>query len=337
MIAPAYKKRKPVASWLDDDYFTEERRRITSLTVILRTVGCRWRSCTMCGYWQEATEVTQADILAQLDQALTNSPHEAFILKIFTSGSFLDDRELSSETRRKIAQIVHTREQIKKLIVETRPEFVSPEKLEDLQAVENLELALGLETADDFIRSSYINKGFSFEDYTRAAEIAADCGASVKTYLLLKPPFVSEKRAIEDVITSAQRIATYSSTISLNLCTVQRHTLLEALWRRAYYRPPWLWSAVEAIKGIARRNIVVISDPVGAGHERGPHNCGKCDPGIIEAIKSFNRTQDVRVLEELHTVACSCREVWQVLINYDDFLFGSTLGSKSLSKERIKG
>ena len=325
MIVPEYKRQKPVASWLDDDYFAEERRTIKSLTVILRTAGCRWRTCTMCGYWQEAAEVTQADILAQLEQALKNSPHEEFILKIFTSGSFLDDRELSSETRKRIAQMAHGREGIKKLIVETRPEFVSPEKIEDLQAVENLELAIGLETADDFIRSTYIKKGFLFDDYKKAAEIAMDCGALVKTYLLLKPPFISEKRAIEDVIKSAVRIATYSSTISLNLCNVQKHTPLEALWRRHYYRPPWLWSAIEAIKGIARQELVVISDPVGAGHERGPHNCGQCDPWIKAAIRSFNRTQDLRVLEELNELACSCREVWQVLINYDDFLFGSTL------------
>ena len=318
-------KQKPVASWLDNDYFTEERRAIKALTVILRTAGCRWRNCTMCGYWQESAEVTQADILAQLDHALTKSPQEEFILKIFTSGSFLDDHELSSETRKRIAQMVHTRGEIKKLIVETRPEFVSTTTIEDLHAVEKLELAIGLETADDFIRSSFINKGFSFDEFKKAAGIAIDCGALVKTYLLLKPPFVSEKKAIEDVIKSAARVAEYSSTISLNLCTVQKHTPLEALWRRTYYRPPWLWSAVDAIKGIASQKLVVISDPVGAGHERGPHNCGQCDPRIIAAIRSFNKTQNVRVLDELNEVECDCRNVWQMLISYDDLLFGSTL------------
>ncbi|RZN39769.1 MAG: TIGR01210 family radical SAM protein [Methanophagales archaeon ANME-1-THS] len=317
-------KQKPVASWLDVDYFTEERRAIKALTVILRTAGCRWRTCTMCGYWQESAEVTQADILAQLEHALTKSPQEEFILKIFTSGSFLDDHELSSETRKRIAQMVQARREIKKLIVETRPEFVSPTTIEDLQVVERLELAIGLETADDFIRSRFIIKGFSFDEYKKAAEIAKDYGALVKTYLLLKPPFVAEKKAIEDVIKSAQRVAQYSSTISLNLCTVQKQTPLEALWRRRYYRPPWLWSAVDAIMGIASQKLVVISDPVGAGHERGPHNCGTCDPRIIAAIRSFNKTQNVQVLEALNEVECTCRNVWQMLLSSDDFLFGST-------------
>jgi len=35
----------------------------------------------------------------------------------------------------------------------------------------------------------------------------------------------------------------------------------------------------------------VMSDPVGAGHLRGPHNCGYCDTAVKEAIKEFNLTQ----------------------------------------------
>jgi len=280
----------------------------------------------MCGYWHESADVTSADILAQVEHSLRNSPDDDFILKIFTSGSFLDEREIASETRKEIAAMVKKRK-IKKLIIETRPEFISAEKIEDLKAVEHLEVAIGLETADDFIRSKYINKGFSFDDYKTAAEIVNECGASVKTYLLLKPPFISEKRAIEDVVKSAALVSPYSSTISLNLCNVQKYTRLEDLWKRKYYRPPWLWSAVEAIKEIKKRdaNVVVMSDPVGAGHIRGPHNCGKCDADIKEAIKKFNITQDLGVLERLEEIDCECKEVWHALLKFDDFLFGSSV------------
>jgi radical SAM enzyme (TIGR01210 family) len=320
------KKQTPVASWLDYDFFTEERRALKSFTVILRTVGCQWRKCTMCGYWHESADVTSADILAQVEHSLRNSPDDDFILKIFTSGSFLDEREIASETRKEIAAMVKKRK-IKKLIIETRPEFISAEKIEDLKAVEHLEVAIGLETADDFIRSKYINKGFSFDDYKTAVEIVNANGATVKTYLLLKPPFVSEKRAIEDVVKSAALVSPYSSTISLNLCNVQKYTRLEDLWKRKYYRPPWLWSAVEAIKEIKKRdaNVVVMSDPVGAGHIRGPHNCGKCDADIKEAIKKFNITQDLGVLERLEEIDCECKEVWHALLKFDDFLFGSSV------------
>lgn len=315
--------KKPVSSWLDYDFFKEEQKSIPALTVILRTAGCYWRKCTMCGFWQESADVSHLDIIAQLEHSLRNSPEEEFMLKIFTSGSFLDEREIPSETRREIAAIVRKRKRIKKLIVETRPEFVTAAKIADLKGVAHLELAIGLETADDFIRLKYINKGFSFDDYRTASKIVMECGATVKTYLLLKPPFVSEKKAIRDVIRSAELVTPYSSTISLNLCNVQKYTALENLWKRGYYRPPWLWSAVEAIKAIKRKDISVTSDPVGAGHKRGPHNCGKCDHEIKETVKEFNITQDLHVLER--QADCECKAVWQEVLKYDDLLFDSTI------------
>ncbi|HUV01848.1 MAG TPA: archaeosine biosynthesis radical SAM protein RaSEA [Desulfobacteria bacterium] len=332
------KTKKPVATWVDDDFFAEEQRAIRAVTVIVRTAGCQWRHCTMCSFWQESADVTQADILAQLEHSLRTSPNEEFILKIFTSGSFLDEREIARETRQEIAAMVRDRGEIKKLIIETRPDFVSAAKLADFEGVENLELAIGLETADDFIRSNYIKKGFSFDDYKKAAAIVRDCGATVKTYLLLKPPFVSEKKALEDAIKSAEFASEFSSTISLNLCNIQKYTPLEKLWMRGYYRPPWLWSAVEAIKAIKSRNVVVLSDPVGAGHKRGPHNCGTCDREITEAIRHFNVTQDLRVLERLDEIECDCKNVWRDLIQYDAFFFNANpvLEGKRLSKEKAK-
>ncbi|MFZ2070564.1 MAG: archaeosine biosynthesis radical SAM protein RaSEA [Halobacteriota archaeon] len=317
------KNETPVASWFDYDYFAEEQKALKCMTVILRTTGCYWRRCTMCGFWHESANVSQSDILAQLERSLRNRPDEEFILKLFTSGSFLDNREIASSTRRAIAVMVNKRQEIKKLIVETRPEFVNMDTLADLTGIEHLELAIGLETADEFIRAKYINKGFSFDDYRTAAKTVTECGATVKTYLLLKPPFVSEKRAIEDVIKSASLVTPYSSTISLNLSNVQKGTRLEYLWRNKYYRPPWLWSAMEAIKAIKKRgDVVVMSDPVGAGHVRGPHNCGSCDSEIKERIKKFNVSQDLSIFEGME---CECKDVWQTLIRFDDALFGSEI------------
>ena len=320
---------RPVASWLDYEFLKEEQKPVRSLTVILRTAGCQWRRCRMCGYWHESSaHITQADILAQLDYSLRASPKEDFILKLYTSGSFLDEREISATTRRHIARMLHQRQdgKMKKLVIETRPEYVSAAKIDDLLHIGHwhLEVAMGLETADDFIRLHYIDKGFSFADFKNAARLIADCGATVKTYLLLKPPFVSERSALEDVIKSAELVAPFSSVISLNLCNVQRYTPLEELWKRGYYRPPWLWSAVEAIRAIKqkKKHIVVMSDPVGAGHLRGPHNCGYCDTAVKEAIKEFNLTQDLNILEGLN---CDCKDRWHTLMRCDEFLFGSTI------------
>jgi len=324
--------------WVNKDFLMEENRAIDALTVILRTRGCRWRACRMCGFWHESVpSVTQDEILSQFSGALSAAfkkgllrRDDDFMLKIFTSGSFFDDAEITDITRMRMLDMLSEFDGLRKIIVETRPEFVSEEKLNACISALNeanercvMEVAFGLETADDFIRAKYINKGFSFEDFRNAALKVRKCGASVKVYLLLKPPFVSERAAIEDAVRSAIAVREIASTISLNLCNVQKGTFVERLWRSFMFRPPWLWSAVEAIIRIKiETEKAVISDPVGAGSRRGPHNCGKCDKNVKDAIEKFNLTQNLEHLECVRG-SCTCMMIWNKLIEVDDLLFNA--------------
>ncbi len=60
--------RRTVAIWKGHDLLGG--RIVESLTVILRTVGCRWNHCTMCGYASEGAPTTDEDLLVQFDSAL---------------------------------------------------------------------------------------------------------------------------------------------------------------------------------------------------------------------------------------------------------------------------
>ena len=71
--------------------------------------------------------------------------------------------------------------------------------------------------------------------------------------------------------------------ISINPCYIGKKTLMEQMFFQGTYRPPWLWSvyfATLAVKKLVGDKVRVISDPVAAGSERGPRNCGKCDKEI---------------------------------------------------------
>jgi radical SAM enzyme (TIGR01210 family) len=184
--------------------------------------------------------------------------------------------------------------------------------------------AMGLETSNDVIRKDCINKGFTFSDFTRASEIARNNDVTVKAYLMQKPPFLSEGIALNDMINSIHDAAPFARTISLNLCNVQKGTLVDEMFERGDYRPPWLWSAVEALKmgKESAPGTVIMSDPVGAGSMRGPHNCGKCDNDVAEAIRIFSVTQDTAVFKNLD---CDCKELWKKVVELEDFTFGSTL------------
>src|SRR5690606_19034734 len=86
----------------------------------------------------------------------------------------------------------------KLVIAETRPEYVDAEALREfLEGIDTgawdrpLSIAVGLETTNDAIREKSIDKGFTYADFLRAAEVAHAVGADVKAYLLMKPPFLT--------------------------------------------------------------------------------------------------------------------------------------------------
>ncbi|MEM4472380.1 MAG: archaeosine biosynthesis radical SAM protein RaSEA [Archaeoglobaceae archaeon] len=297
-----------VKIWKEFERYKGERE--VCLTAILTTKGCRWRKCNMCSYWIESRNISERDLKEQIDFIFERV--DTKLLKIFTSGSFFDENEISAELRKYIAD--RAKEMgIKKIIVESRPEFISEEKLADFKGLE-LEVGIGLESANDRIREICINKGFSFDDFKFAAEKIKKEGFRVKCYLLLKPPFVSEKEAIRDIVDSVKKVHEFVDVISINLMNIQKGTLVEKLWERGLYRPPWLWSAVEAIKRI-REKVEVICDPVAGGKARGPHNCGKCDREIVSALKLFSVTQDKTLLD----IDCECKLLWNKALEIEQF------------------
>ncbi|WP_227228730.1 archaeosine biosynthesis radical SAM protein RaSEA [Salinirubrum litoreum] len=311
-----YDPHEPTRVWIDEDNTPDGVYQ--SLTIILNTGGCRWAragGCTMCGYVAESVEggsVSHDALMDQIDVCLDheqeNADERSGLIKIYTSGSFLDEREVGAETRRAIAETFGDRERI---VVESLPDFVEQEKLADFteQGLAT-DVAVGLETATDRVRHDCVNKYFDFEDFVAASEEAEAAGAGIKAYLLMKPAFLSEAEAIEDMKRSIRKCAEYCHTVSMNPCNVQRYTMVDDLHFRGGYRPPWLWSVAEVLRDTADADAIVVSDPVGHGSERGPHNCGECDDRVQTAIKDFDLRQDPSVFEQ---VSCECEGTWQVV------------------------
>lgn len=270
----------------------------------------------MCGYVAESVDggsVPHPALMDQLNAVLAheeaNAPEPCPLIKIYTSGSFLDEREVGAESRQAIADAFADRERI---VVESLPDFVEPEKLSDFIDVGlATDVAIGLETANDRIRRDCVNKYFSYDAFIAATDAAAQVGAGVKAYLLLKPPFLTEGEATRDMIDSIQACAEHAHTISMNPTNVQRYTMVDELYYHGGYRPPWLWSICEILATTAETDAIVVSDPVGAGQDRGAHNCGECDERVSNAIKDFSIRQEPTVFEE---VSCACEETWDLVM-----------------------
>ena len=307
---------EPTRVWVDRD--RTPGGVYDSLTIVLNTGGCRWAragGCTMCGYVAESVEggsVTHEALVDQIDVALEHERSErdapCELVKIYTSGSFLDEREVAPESREAIARTFADRERI---VVESLPDFVETDRLAPFTDRLRTDIAVGLETATDRVRHDCVNKYFDFADFERAAARAADAGAGVKAYLLLKPPFLTESEAVADMVDSVERCADHAHTVSMNPCNVQRYTMVDELHFRGGYRPPWLWSVVEVLRETADVDAVVVSDPVGAGSDRGPHNCGDCDERVERAITDFSLRGDPDVFDQ---VSCDCLHTWETVM-----------------------
>ncbi|MDD1676129.1 MAG: archaeosine biosynthesis radical SAM protein RaSEA [Methanomicrobiales archaeon] len=309
---------KPVASWAGMDRHRNEA--MPSLTIILRSGGCRWGRCRMCGYRSvryaglSETDLEQR-IIAQLRWVQDQFDLRTFpLIKIYSSGSVFDPAEVPLGARERIATLFRG----KIVVVESRPEFVHEKEvaefrgqLDDGTYARPLAVAMGLETADDAVREKSIDKGFTTEDYRCAAAEAHRAGADVKTYLLQKPLFLTEQESIDDVVRSINVAASFSEIISLNPCNVQSGTVLEACWKKGAYRPPYLWSVIRTLR---QSPVHVVCDPVGGGHARGPHNCGDCDKEIVDGIRTYSLTGDTALLKDLEERGCACRKEWEYVL-----------------------
>ncbi len=306
-----------ITTWEESEIDDSEVKDVFS--VIFRTRGCSWSylgGCSMCGYYTDTNpEIKDEHLERQLSSALEKYDDQP-IVKIYTSGSFLDEKELSNDIAEKILDSFDS----EKTLIESRPEFIKKKRLKELSELTNqLEVAIGLESADNFILKRCINKGFTFDGYERAAKRVKKTDGLVRTYLLLKPPFLTEKEAINDTLVSIDKVTELSDIISINPVNVQRGSLVEHLWYKNVYRPPWLWSLVQVLKE-ARLDTTLVSSKAGLGSDRGPHNCGDNDDEIIEKIDQFNITQDKSVLEEVPT-DCSCRLKWKKEKELGNYLF----------------
>ncbi|MGA1820504.1 MAG: archaeosine biosynthesis radical SAM protein RaSEA, partial [Thermoplasmatota archaeon] len=251
-LEPGKDLGRPLSVWKEKDSI--DGSEVDVLVMILKTRGCSWASrtgCTMCGYNSTTfPDITADDLIHQVNSALERYQDETYI-KIFTSGSFLDPDEVPVRAVEEITRSISGRSPSARLLVESRPEFISERSLSPLLEMEaGAEIAIGLESSSDLVRGSHIRKGFSWQDYIKAGRTVIESGSHLKTYLLLKPPFLGEGDAIKDCISSIEAVHSLfpGSRISINPMNIQSQSLVEPLFNKHAYRPPWLWSLIEVLK-----------------------------------------------------------------------------------------
>lgn len=318
-----------------EERFENENHRRAVL--FLLSNGCEWaiksaNGCTMCGHLAKQTRsltpLSTDDLISQFMGEFTridfrNTP----ILNLYNNGSFFNDREIPEPARIRMLKEISEVDSIRMLVVESRPEFITERALEQIRALlpnVHVEVAMGLETMDDKKRMISVNKGFTLRQYDRAVQIIRKYHLYPRSYVLLKPPFFSEKEGIEEAIrTTKHAFDTGTETVSIEACTYQKYTLTEYLVDHSLYRLARLWSIVEVVKKTHRLgNLVVGLFQFFPKPDYVPYNCPKCSDRLLEALKEYNRTLKVEAFEGLD---CECKKDWENELRLDHQTFEQRL------------
>lgn len=299
---------------------------IKRLIVYLRATGCQWMlddengGCAMCGHLAGTTrgrKITAEEYEKQFETIINQIDFKDIpMICVYNAGSFFNDNEISPEARKSIYDMINKIPEIKHVIFESRPEHITEEKLQVLtQAIvgRRIEIGMGLESSDEYIRQMCLNKGFKLIEFQTAIKLLKKYDVKSLSYVLLKPPFLGECTAIEDSInTISWAFKQGIDVISLEPISVQKNTLIHLLYSMGDYRPPWIWSVLKVMIKVHDLGLVRIG-----GFEFFPppevctHNCPVCNELCINAIENYNATNNIQVIKDALDMDCiNCKHKW---------------------------
>lgn len=314
-------------SSLDDIYEPSLGKAVPRWTIMLPAAGCAWAKakdggCHMCGFAKGASNISGGKSLAS-DELLKyfkiNETHVASsnpeIIAIYNGGSFFNPLEICLAGQMEIFREIANHPTIKKVFVESRPEYIDEENIKILLKMlgdKKLAVGLGLECASDEIRAKSINKGFTKKMYEAAVATLKKLGVSITTYVFVKPLFLSEKEAIEEAIRTVKYAFTSGSDeVALEAAFIQKGTVMEKYYKTKQFAPPWLWSIIEVVKNTRHLGIVRVGDfsdfpaPVAL-----PQNCPYCSAKTRAILSLYKTSLDPNLFNSLE---CNCKKEWQKL------------------------
>lgn len=282
--------------------------------VILMSGGCSVPTCTMCPFTNENNYGLGYDaegLLRQVTDVLARTSDEPDyeVLALYNDGSFFAPAEIPRDVQITIAELV-ARSGVRHLVVESLPQFVTPAVLESFLAAlgdVELEVGIGLQSADDLVRQTLVNTRISRASFERAMATMTSFGVTPKIYLMIKPPFLSDAEAITDVLDSVSYLRALG-VAGVTLCPtrVSRNTVAWRLWESGHYTPPNLWTVVDTVRRAHDETAVRVAciNLRGTDFESiFPDSCPSCADRIVDWLVRYSETGDLAGLP----ADCECR------------------------------
>lgn len=274
--------------------------RFSRLKIILMSNGCSVPTCTMCPFTNEnnyghrdTSDQTMVDqVRTALAEAHDGQRHDCVAL--YNDGSFFAPRELSAPARLGITELVAAHG-FSLLTVESLPQFITEARLLpvlDALGGVTLEVGLGLQSAHPLVRELCVNTSFDNAAFERAVALLLRHRVRIKTYVMLKPPFLTEQEAVTDAVdTIAYCRELGIPYVTLCPTRIAPHTLAWDLMQAGFYDPPGLWSIVDTVRR-AQHDVTLRVACINLRNEdfdsAFPGSCPRCANDVVDALQAFS-------------------------------------------------
>jgi archaeosine synthase beta-subunit len=307
--------------FMNDYDFYEGGRIYRRKKIILAAPGCTAATCTMCPIPNEAfyglrLKLTAENFVQQFYAAFSADPIDSYqLISVYNSGNWFANREIPPLARQHIYQtIAHSH--CEGLMVESLPQFITPQLMEDARTYlgnKRLIVAIGLQSVNDTVRNVCVNTTCTKEQFERASRLLWEYGYTARVYLMVKPPFLTEKEAIVDTVASIRYAAKLGyEDVSICPTRIAPYTLAAELDKRNLYTAPSLWTIVDILNTAHMICNIRVTCLDLDGRDSGtiyPHTCPSCTYVLLASLQAYNVQHDLSAIAALN---CSCRDKHRV-------------------------
>jgi archaeosine synthase beta-subunit len=276
------------------------------LAIILNSRPCRYR-CTFCRLSAKAAASTwtSAGILQQMRGVIEHYGDVLDVLDRVTvanEGSVLDDETLDSETLLEIVSGLAAIPSISRIVLETRPEFVTQRRVDEIVKSGRskiVDFLIGFETLDDRIRNEVLGKCQRREQLIDVIELLSDSPSTALTsYVLIKPdPKQTDREAVEEAQRTISFLVEHCRRKGVSLCVRLNpmYVCEETPWgrkaRAVGYRPPRLSDVLDIAIWAEMQGVpayVGLSSEGLASEESSFRSREDYGPALLKRVIAFN-------------------------------------------------
>lgn len=267
-------------------------------TLFLTNRECPFK-CVMCDLWRHTLdEPTPAGAIpAQIEYALNHLP-QSDIIKLYNSGNFFDGKAIPKADYEKIADLLS---EYRHVVVENHPKLIGT-FISDFKELLNgsFEVAMGLESIHPDVLPR-LNKQITKENFRKATEFLTSQGISVRAFILLNPPFLTDP--IENIEWCLKSVE-FAFDCGVSACSIiptrDGNGIMEKLREEGEYIPPTLAAFEDVFDQAMNLNSGRIFADVWDLEKFS--DCDDCFEARKERITLMNKKQKV-----LPGIKCQCK------------------------------